>query len=183
MPTRAGFNQFYTTWPWYHGHWRCKHVWRIINQTLTRHGFLAFFTARTCLNHDIQAIESGILNQKQDPTHTKPAFQNSSPHSEGNHTVIQSMLKDRISICQPQFKEDMFPTFEGDRMSIMRVSDRQCPHHLQELIPPCLCNLPQLPASNPVQNCAINNGVVEDMRGGLVWPGACIGLRWQSHRA
>jgi hypothetical protein len=77
-----------TTWiPWTLE--RCKHVWRIINQTLTRHGFLAFFTAWTCLNHDIQAIESGILNQKQAPTHTKPAFQNSSPHSEGNHTVIQ----------------------------------------------------------------------------------------------
>jgi len=28
-----------------------------------------------------------------------------------------------------------------------------------------LCNLPQLFASNPVQNCVINNRVVEDMRG------------------
>ena len=38
---------------------------------------------QTCLNHDIQAIESGILNQKQDPTQ----------HSKTLHHILRGNMK------------------------------------------------------------------------------------------
>jgi hypothetical protein len=66
-------------------------------------------------------------------------FANHAPatHSKGNSAVIRLLVKESLDSPGFQYKEEL-PTFDGNRMTIERVSGLLCPHPPSWLIHQCV---------------------------------------------
>ena len=61
-----------------------------------------------------------------DSTHTCLGVQTPATYFEGNGVIIKSLVGDINKANGPRSKEDRLPTFQGDKMTVTRVSDSSC---------------------------------------------------------
>src|ERR1700683_1922828 len=88
------------------------------------------------LNHGTQCF-NGVLCATSDLHCAHFANHAPATHSKGNSAVIKLLVKESLDSPGFQYKEEL-PTFDGNRMTIERVSDLLCPHPPSWLIYPCV---------------------------------------------